>query len=116
MCLHGDQFDDFIYKYPNTTRMADMVYRTIQRFDKRFLPQFIKQRSKTYLRCNENIIEKSREYAMSKNIDCVCLGHTHHAVVDKNHAVWYANSGCWTEKNCTYLAVKDGQMTLETFK
>ena len=116
MCLHGDQFDDFIYKYPNTTRMADMVYRTIQRFDKRFLPQFIKQRSKTYLRCNENIIKKSREYAMSKNIDCVCLGHTHHAVVNKNHAVWYANSGCWTEKNCTYLAVKDGQMTLETFK
>ena len=115
LCLHGDQFDDFIYKYPNTTKIADFFYRTIQRFDKRFLPQFIKHRSKIYLRCNEHMMKKSREYAINKTIDCVCLGHTHYPIIDKDHAVWYANSGCWTEKNCNYLAIKDGEVTLETF-
>jgi UDP-2,3-diacylglucosamine pyrophosphatase LpxH len=116
LCLHGDQFDDFIYKYPNTTKIADFFYRAIQRFDKRFLPQFIKQRSKIYLRCNEHMMQKSREYAINKTIDCVCLGHTHYSIIDKDHIVWYANSGCWTEKNCTYLSVKDGEVKLETFR
>ena len=27
LCLHGDKFDDFIYKYPNTSKAADMIYR-----------------------------------------------------------------------------------------
>lgn len=115
LCLHGDKFDDFIYKYPNTSKVADMAYRFIQRFDKRFLPKFIKQRSKIYLRCTEHMINTSREYALSKDINAVCLGHTHHPMVDKDHAVLYANSGCWTEKVCTYLSVKNGQIELKTF-
>jgi len=115
LCLHGDQFDDFIYKYPNTTKIADFFYRIIQRFDKRFLPQFIKQRSKIYLRCNEHMMQKSREYAINKTIGCVCLGHTHYPIIDKDHVVWYANSGCWTEKNCTYLEITNGNIELKTF-
>jgi UDP-2,3-diacylglucosamine pyrophosphatase LpxH len=115
ICLHGDQFDDFIYKYPNTTKVADFIYRLIQKIDKRFLPQFIKQRSKIYLRSTEHIMSKSREYALLKEVDGICVGHTHNATLDKNHTVLYANSGCWTEKNCTYLSVKDGEVKLETF-
>jgi UDP-2,3-diacylglucosamine pyrophosphatase LpxH len=115
LCLHGDKFDDFIYKYPNTSKLADLAYRTIQRFDKRYLPSFIKNRSKIYLRCTENMINSSRKYVLNKDIHCVCLGHTHHAMIDKNHAVWYANSGCWTEKSCTYLEVNKGNIELKIF-
>lgn len=115
ICLHGDQFDDFIYKYPNTTKIADFIYRLIQKIDKRFLPQFIKQRSKIYLRSTEHIMSKSREYAISKGVDGVCVGHTHNATIDKNHSVLYANSGCWTEKKCTYLEITNGNIELKTF-
>jgi UDP-2,3-diacylglucosamine pyrophosphatase LpxH len=115
LCLHGDQFDDFIYKYPKTTKIADSIYRIIQRFDKRFLPQFIKQQSKTYLRCNENVIEKSIQYAKSKNADCICLGHTHYPNINQSQNVWYANSGCWTEKSCSYLSINNGQIELNFF-
>lgn len=115
LCLHGDQFDDFICKYPNTTRIADYIYRTIQTIDKRWLPQYIKYKSKTYLRCTENIIIKSRKYAQNKNIDCICLGHTHHPMIDTDHTIWYANSGSWTEKNCTYLAINKGNVELKIF-
>ena len=116
LCLHGDKFDDFIYKYPKTTKIADLIYRTIQRVDKRFLPKFIKQRSKIYLRCNENMISSSRKYAKEVGADIVCLGHTHYPTIDKNDSVWYYNSGCWTEKQCSYLAIKDGVVELEYFK
>jgi UDP-2,3-diacylglucosamine pyrophosphatase LpxH len=115
LCLHGDQFDDFIYKYPNTSKAADLIYRTIQKFDKRWLPGFVKSRSKIYLRCTENMMNSSRKYALNKNINCVCLGHTHHATIDKDHAVWYANSGCWTEKNCSYLLINNGNVELKIF-
>jgi len=115
LCLHGDKFDDFIYKYPQTSRLADLIYRTIQRFDKKYLPLLIKSRSKIYLRCTENMINSSRKYALEKDINCVCLGHTHHAMIDKDHAVWYANSGCWTEKKCSYLEVNNGNIELKIF-
>lgn len=115
LCLHGDKFDDFIYKYPTTTKIADVIYRTIQRFDKRFLPKFIKNKSKIYLRCNENMIESSRKYAEKNNADIVCLGHTHYPIIDKNHEICYANSGCWTEKKCSYLTVKEGNVDLKFF-
>jgi len=116
LCLHGDKFDDFIFKYPKTTKVADFIYRTIQRFDKKFLPRLIKHRSKMYLRCNENMILNSVRYAKQKGADIVCLGHTHHAVIDKKDKdVWYYNSGCWTEKQCSYLSIKDGVVELNYF-
>ena len=115
LCLHGDRFDDFIYKYPNTTKLADLAYRTIQKIDKRFLPKFIKQRSKIYLRCNENMINSSRKYAKENGADIVCLGHTHYPYIDKKEEVWYYNSGCWTEKQCSYLTVDNGEISLEYF-
>lgn len=116
LCLHGDKFDDFIYKYPKTTKAADIIYRTIQKFDKRFLPKFIKQRSKIYLRCNENMINSSKKYAATKNIDIVCLGHTHFPTIDENGSVWYYNSGCWTENKCSYLTVKSGKVELNYYE
>lgn len=116
LCLHGDKFDDFIYKYPTTTKIVDTLYRILQKIDKRFLPQFLKNRSKTYLRCTENMIKSSREYALSKDINVVCLGHTHNALIDKDHTVWYANSGCWTEKDCGYLEIHNGNIELKYFR
>jgi UDP-2,3-diacylglucosamine pyrophosphatase LpxH len=32
--LHGDIFDNFISKYPRLTKVADLIYRFIQRFDR----------------------------------------------------------------------------------
>lgn len=116
LCLHGDKFDDFIYNYPTTSKIADYIYRAIQKVDNRFLPKMIKNRSKIYLRCTENMMTTSRKYALNKeNINCVCLGHTHHPILDKDHKVWYANSGCWTERVCSYLSIKDGQIELKYY-
>jgi UDP-2,3-diacylglucosamine pyrophosphatase LpxH len=116
LCLHGDKFDDFIYKYPKTTKLADILYRILQKIDKRFLPKFLKSRSKIYLRCTENMIKSSREYALSQDIDIVCLGHTHNPLIDKDHSIWYANSGCWTEKECGYLEINNGIPELKFFQ
>lgn len=113
LILHGDRFDNFIAQYPLFTKIADFVYRLMQRIDKSFyLAKLAKRNSKTFLRCSEQIRVKAIEYGESKNIDIVCCGHTHLAMSSKN----YYNSGCWTETPCHYLAVSNGVVKLCVFQ
>lgn len=116
LILHGHRFDEFIDTYPRVTFAADMLYRFLQAIDPshRFA-RFAKTNSKVFLRCAEKIRNESIAYAKSQNADAVCCGHTHHAEAVTTTEVKYYNSGCWTEMPCSYLMIKDGEVTLEQF-
>lgn len=112
LVLHGDRFDSFIAKYPILTKVADHVYRTIQKLDRSFyLAKMAKRNSKTFLRCSEQIRTRAIGYCDSKGADMACCGHTHLAMVSER----YCNSGCWTETPCSYLTVADGTVSLHSF-
>ncbi|MFO0805867.1 MAG: UDP-2,3-diacylglucosamine diphosphatase [Gemmataceae bacterium] len=111
--LHGHRFDEFIARYPLLTFIADRIYNHLQRLDtSHAFARFAKRRSKTFLRCAEKIEHNARKYAARRGCDAVCCGHTHHAVEKRNGEVQYFNSGCWTEKPCTYLTVCEGEVEL----
>jgi UDP-2,3-diacylglucosamine pyrophosphatase LpxH len=113
LALHGDRFDKFISKHPILTRLADTVYRLLQRVHV-YWAQHAKRRSKTFLRCSDLVESKAKEYAVKKDCDVVCCGHTH-LEMSKPGDISYYNSGCWTERPCTYLAVKNGEVTIHHF-
>jgi len=114
--LHGHRFDEFISRYPLITWIADRIYNFLQRIDKSHsFAKFAKRRSKTFLRCARKIERDAVRYAGRKGFDAVCCGHTHHAVANTDGPVQYFNSGCWTEKPCTYLTVQDGLIEVCTF-
>jgi UDP-2,3-diacylglucosamine pyrophosphatase LpxH len=114
--LHGDVFDNFIAKYPIFTKLADNLYRIIQKIDKSFyLAKLAKRNSKTFLRCSEQIKEKAKNYALKKGAQIICCGHTHLALKDESDKIFYYNSGCWTENPCHYLTVKDSKVDLVSF-
>lgn len=114
--LHGHRFDEFISRYPFITRVADRVYNFLQRIDKSHtFARFAKRRSKTFLRCARKIEADSIRYAAKKGCDAVCCGHTHHPVANTTGPVHYFNSGCWTEKPCHYLTVRDGVVELASY-
>jgi UDP-2,3-diacylglucosamine pyrophosphatase LpxH len=116
LILHGDKFDNFIAKYPFFTKMADMIYRTIQKVDKSLLlAKIAKRNSKTFLRCSQQIMKKAQEYGKKKDVDIVCCGHTHAAAENKKGRVWYYNSGCWTENPCHYLLINNGIVNINQF-
>lgn len=116
LILHGDVFDNFIAKYPIFTKIADKVYRAIQRIDKSFyLAKLAKRSSKTFLRCSEQIKEKAKNYARKKGFDMVCCGHTHLALEDKTGQVWYFNAGSWTESPCSYITIQEGNVEIVKF-
>jgi UDP-2,3-diacylglucosamine pyrophosphatase LpxH len=111
--LHGHRFDEFITRYPLLTWIADRIYQVLQRIDKSHaFAKFAKRRSKTFLRCNEKIRRDAIQYAARRGCDAVCCGHTHQALADRTGDVHYFNSGCWTEKPCSYLTIADGDVEL----
>ena len=107
--LHGHRFDEFLSRYPFFTKLADRFYNFLQRLDKshRFA-KLAKRQSKTFLRCTQKIERDAVRYAARHGYDIVCCGHTHHPVANTDGPVHYFNSGCWTEKPCTYLTIEEG--------
>lgn len=114
--LHGHQFDQFIERYPVATWLADTAYRCLQRLDKsHHFAKLAKRRSKVFLRSSDKIREGAVDYAWKRGCDAVCCGHTHLAMELNERPVAYFNSGCWTEKPCTYLILEKGAVTLHTY-
>lgn len=114
--LHGHRFDEFIDNHPILTALADGIYRLLQRIDRSHtFAKYAKKKSKTFLRCTQKIQDSSIEYARKLGCQIVSCGHTHHPVVHEEGPVWYYNSGCWTEKPCHYLTVRQGRVELHEF-
>lgn len=115
--LHGHRFDEFIEKYRITSWFADRVYRLLQKLDPTHgFARWAKRSSKIFLRCAAKIEERSKDYAKSKDCDAVCCGHTHVAVENRSDDVHYFNSGCWTEKPCSFLVVENGHVSVKPFE
>ncbi len=111
--LHGHRFDEFITRYPVITWFADKAYNLLQKLDKsHYFAKLAKQKSKTFLRCAQKIETDAMKYAAKLGCAAVCCGHTHMPVANTAGPVHYFNSGCWTEKPCHYLTVKDGEIAV----
>lgn len=116
LVLHGDVFDNFISKYPIFTKLADKVYRLIQKLDKSFyLAKLAKKSSKTFLRCSDQIRDKAKNYAFKKKVDAVICSHTHLPMTDESDEIKYYNTGCWTEEPCSYAEIKGGNIKITNF-
>ncbi len=116
LILHGHAFDDFIEAHPILTRLGDLVYFFLQWIDKNHnFAKLAKKGTKTFLRCARQVQAGAMEAARRRDCHAVCCGHTHHAIEDRSQPIHYFNSGCWTEKPCTYLTVADGCAEVQTW-
>jgi UDP-2,3-diacylglucosamine pyrophosphatase LpxH len=116
LLFHGHKFDEFIERYPITTWFGDTIYHFLQRVDpSHIFAKLVKRSSKTFLRNAEAIRTGAIEYARQLGCEVVCCGHTHHAIADRTGPVQYFNSGCWTERPCTYLSIHVGFVELNEF-
>lgn len=119
LVIHGDQFDSYINKRPILSRLADYIYRKIQKFDKwrgnnYHYSEYIKSKSKTFLKSMYNTEQSALKYAKKNGFDGLIMGHLHRSIHIKDH-IEYANSGSWTQKECNYITVNQGQIKLEKF-
>ncbi|MGL6097968.1 MAG: UDP-2,3-diacylglucosamine diphosphatase [Fimbriiglobus sp.] len=116
MFLHGHRFDEFIERYPLTSKVADWMYRWLQRLDKSHtIARTAKHNSKAFLRNSSKIETAAIAYAAQRGCDAVCCGHTHHPLANATGPVHYFNSGCWTDRPCHYLTLADGVVELAAY-
>jgi UDP-2,3-diacylglucosamine pyrophosphatase LpxH len=116
LILHGHTFDDFIDSHPFLTWIGDFIYFVLQHIDRtHYFAKLAKRGSKTCLRCVKKVEEQAAQYALSKGCTAVCCGHTHSSYDRQNGSVHYWNSGCWTERPCTYLTISEGRIELHRF-
>jgi UDP-2,3-diacylglucosamine pyrophosphatase LpxH len=117
LLFHGHIYDDFLDNHPILSWFGDCIYALLQWIDRtHHLAKVAKKGSKTFLRCAKKIEEQAIARAARQDCEAVCCGHTHHAVVNTGGPVHYFNSGCWTERPCTYLTIEDGLIELHTFQ
>ena len=113
LIVHGHKHDKFIRERPIISSIADFIYYWLQKIDSsHYIARMAKSNSKHYLRCTEAIKDKATIEA--KNIGChaVICGHTHNAEISLANGIIYCNTGCWTEKNSTYIVIEDGNPKL----
>lgn len=118
LILHGHKYDRFIIERPIITAIADFAYWLLQKIDRsHYFARMAKSNSKQYLRCSQAVKELACKDAHKEHCDGVVCGHTHFAqVVDvevKGKKILYCNTGCWTERPCTYLTITDGEPELK---
>lgn len=115
--LHGDIFDDYITKYPRLAKIADYIYRLIQKLDTSlYLARKLKRSSKTFLRAVEMVHNRAIEYCRHNKSDVICLGHTHNATMVESGGICYYNSGSWTDTVCTYLTINNGTTEIKIYE
>ncbi|WP_020468833.1 UDP-2,3-diacylglucosamine diphosphatase [Zavarzinella formosa] len=113
---HGHRFDKFIDDHPVITAIGDFIYRVLQKIDSTHsFARTAKRKSKIFLRCASKIETRSIEYARKIGCDAAACGHTHHALANESGPIAYYNSGCWTEKPCRFLSVRDGRVELHSY-
>ena len=76
------------------------------------LAVYAKKNSKTFLRNSERIRTEAVKYCKENGADIVCCGHTHFPETTLINGSWYGNSGCWTDKPCSYLTIMEGAVHL----
>lgn len=107
ICEHGDRFDEFLSSHPLLGKIAVRAHRWLDAFCPS-LAHVVKRRSKSWVQCCANVWARA---VQSKSPDDIILcGHTHMAMASPETG--YYNSGSWTEDDCHYLVVQDGQVSV----
>jgi UDP-2,3-diacylglucosamine pyrophosphatase LpxH len=95
------------------TAFADGIYWLMQKIDRTHsLAVYAKKNSKTFLRNSDRIKKEAVKYAKENGADIILCGHTHFPETTLVDGIWYGNSGCWTDKQCSYLTVYQGAVHL----
>lgn len=117
ICItHGDKFDSFIGDHPIITNIATGLYYWLQAVDpkEQRIPRFFKKRSKNWIKAAERVKKNALIYAENHNHSAIICSHTHHSDLSfEENSICYANTGCFTYKNCNFATIdKDGSIKL----
>lgn len=64
---------------------------------------------------NDEYIYQAIDYAKSKNVDIICIGHTHHPCIENRNGIMYVNSGCWINENTNFIYIDNTNIVIDSY-
>lgn len=104
---HGDQFDSFIGDHPVLTTVAAGIYYWLQAIDpkEQRVPRFFKKRSKNWVQAASRVRQNAVKWAKAQNYNSIICSHVHHSEFSTVENINYANTGCFTYAECSYVTI-----------
>ncbi len=109
LASHGHRYDVFLDKHPVLTVVADAIYNLSQMVDgSHRLAKILKKKSKAFIECSSRVSLGAACAAKEKSCSAAWHGHTHKAGHIHFEGVDVFDGGCWTERPCSFLVIKNG--------
>jgi UDP-2,3-diacylglucosamine pyrophosphatase LpxH len=117
LAIHGHQFDRFVSANYLISRLGELAYYQIQKYDTRgkTLSRFLDRLNTRWLQLSGKVARGAMAYAATGGMHRVFCGHTHVAMKLVNHGVEYYNSGSWVDLRATYVTVGNDGVAIRDF-
>ena len=109
-CTHGDQFDQIIQNNPLVAKFSEKINELFYHCRLNSLIKPIKTRILTKLQLKH--AQKALDFCEEINYNTICVGHTHLPSIITRKDSTYVNSGSWTERQNSFISVKNGSIFL----
>jgi UDP-2,3-diacylglucosamine pyrophosphatase LpxH len=117
--VHGDEFDELVYKYSWVAKLLHPIQWICERIFKINLKGYFRElfhsiaakRDKKYYNDLVMDVEENLVEAYKKDYQCIVIGHTHLPKLIKRDDFIYANCGDWVY-NKTYVTYENGKFGL----
>jgi UDP-2,3-diacylglucosamine pyrophosphatase LpxH len=107
LAIHGHQFDRFQIDNLRLSRIGELVFLQLQKWDlrgKRFV-RYLDRLNTNWLRLSEKVAYGALGYAKKGKAERVFCGHTHVAMSRSVDGITYYNSGSWIDRRCTFITI-----------
>jgi len=109
-CTHGDQFDQIIQNNPIVAKFSEKINELFYHCRLNSVIKPIKTRILTKLQLKH--AQKALDFCEEINYNTICVGHTHLPSIITRKDSTYVNSGSWTERQNSFISVKNGSIFL----
>lgn len=115
LCLHGDEFDFMVKRFPFTTKIFTQIYYFIQLFGgrKQRVSVFLKKLTKKLFGLTRRQERLAVQEGLEQDANVVICSHTHIPHVGHRDGLLFVNSGSFCNNPSTYITIaKNGLVQL----
>jgi UDP-2,3-diacylglucosamine pyrophosphatase LpxH len=118
LAVHGHQFDGFLMGNRLLGNVFTAIHERLQKmsFGQHRIVGFLERFDTVWLRLSDKVAMHALQYAKSRDAQRVFCGHTHEAIHASEDGIDYFNTGSWTQRNATYVAIDETGVAIHEYQ
>jgi UDP-2,3-diacylglucosamine pyrophosphatase LpxH len=117
LAIHGHQFDRFVLGNVPLSKFLNSIFLGIEKLDfgKKRISRYVDHLDTTWLRLSQKVAEGALHHAAMRGAQRVFCGHTHEAMRRERNSIEYFNTGSWTQRPATYIAIGETGVNIHEY-